>query len=267
MAVIICASATGSPGVTTTALGLALRWPQDVLLADCDRDPAQVVQAGYLRGVDMHNRGLLAVSYAHRENRPLINEVWNQAVPLTQNDEQQRRYLPGFTHPGSAELFIGVWADLGRAFAELAASGVDVIIDIGRIGREGIPRGLLEVADAVLVFTLSSLRSLAALRLHIPALLNSVSTSGGHGEVGLVLVGQGRPYSVNEVATQFELPVWASIAYDPSDALVLSDGAVEPRNYNEGTFTRSLITSAAAISQRIAANAQERWFLGGQNYE
>lgn len=52
MAVIALASATGAPGVSTAALGLALTWPRHVLLADCDREPAQAVQAGYLRGMD-----------------------------------------------------------------------------------------------------------------------------------------------------------------------------------------------------------------------
>ena len=34
MAVITLTSATGAPGVTTAALGLALTWPRDVLLVD-----------------------------------------------------------------------------------------------------------------------------------------------------------------------------------------------------------------------------------------
>ena len=36
MAVIALASASGSPGVTTTALGLALLWPRPVLLVEAD---------------------------------------------------------------------------------------------------------------------------------------------------------------------------------------------------------------------------------------
>ena len=43
MAVLVLCSPVGSPGATTTALGLALGWPRDVLLADCDRDPSQAV--------------------------------------------------------------------------------------------------------------------------------------------------------------------------------------------------------------------------------
>ena len=36
MAVIALTSASGSPGVTTTALGLALLWPRPVLLVEAD---------------------------------------------------------------------------------------------------------------------------------------------------------------------------------------------------------------------------------------
>ena len=36
MAVIVLAGPGGSPGVTTTALALALTWPRGVVLAECD---------------------------------------------------------------------------------------------------------------------------------------------------------------------------------------------------------------------------------------
>ena len=36
MAVVVLASAGHAPGVTTTALGLALTWPRSALLVDAD---------------------------------------------------------------------------------------------------------------------------------------------------------------------------------------------------------------------------------------
>lgn len=75
MAVIVLTSATGSPGVTTTALGLALTWPRHVLLADCDREPGQAVQAGYLRGMDHGGRGLMTLAHLHREGTLLAPEL------------------------------------------------------------------------------------------------------------------------------------------------------------------------------------------------
>ena len=39
MALVLLTSAAGSPGVTTTAVGLARCWPGDTLLVDADRQP------------------------------------------------------------------------------------------------------------------------------------------------------------------------------------------------------------------------------------
>ena len=41
MAVIALGSAAGSPGVTTSALGLALTWPRPVLLIEADPTAAR----------------------------------------------------------------------------------------------------------------------------------------------------------------------------------------------------------------------------------
>ena len=40
MSVIVLTGGPGAPGITTTSLGLALCWPGDVMLSDCDRDPS-----------------------------------------------------------------------------------------------------------------------------------------------------------------------------------------------------------------------------------
>ena len=50
MAVVALASASGSPGVTTTALGLALLWPRPVLLVEADPTGGSGLLAGYFRG-------------------------------------------------------------------------------------------------------------------------------------------------------------------------------------------------------------------------
>ena len=44
MAVYALTSAAGSPGVTTTALGLALEWPNQVLLVDADPVGGSAIQ-------------------------------------------------------------------------------------------------------------------------------------------------------------------------------------------------------------------------------
>lgn len=252
MAVILLTSATGAPGVTTTSLGLALSWPRHVLLADCDREPAQAVQAGYLRGMDHGGRGLMTLAHLHREGNPLAPELWRQTLPLTEDGDIQRRYLPGFTSPGASRLFEHVWPALGEAFEVLDPQGVDVLVDAGRLSTSGLPLGLLSAADAVLLTVRSSLRSLAGARIHLHTLTDQLAALPRQATLGLVIVGPGRPYSAGEIAAQFALPAWAEVPWDPKPAEVLSDGAPEPRRFFEGSFMGRFRADAKAISDRLA---------------
>lgn len=260
MAIIACASVVGSPGVTTTALGLALTWDRDVLLVDADRDPSQAIQAGYLRGADLGGRGLAGLARAHRERRPLHDELTRQSVPLTSDEGVTRRFLPGFAHPGAASVFGQVWPDLAHALSGLGAAGTDVIVDAGRIGRDGLPTPLLIEADAVLVCVRSSLRSLAALRLHLPGLVDQLESLPGHAELGLVVIGESQPYSASEIAKAFGVTVAFTLPHEPGQASVLSDGAVETRRFGEGSLLRSL--RAAASGTRAGVTARAR-LIGG----
>lgn len=258
MALIILASATGSPGVTTTALGLTLNWPRDVLLADCDRDPAQVIQAGYLRGYNFEGRGLLGLSRIHRQGGSLTQDVWLQAAPLSTDQAPRRRFLAGFNHPGAAALFQGVWPALAEAFLELGNAGTDVIVDAGRLGRAGLPAALVTAADAVLVVVRSSLRAVAALRLHLPGLLEQTESLPGHADVGLLVVGDRQPYNGAEIADALHQSVWASIVYDAGAAAVLSDGEPNTRRYQESTLPRSLKATASKLLEQIERSTHER---------
>lgn len=50
MALVTLVSAAGSPGVTTTGLGLALCWPRPVVLVEADPAGSSALAAGYFRG-------------------------------------------------------------------------------------------------------------------------------------------------------------------------------------------------------------------------
>ena len=260
MAVVVCASAVGSPGVTTTALGLALMWDRDVLLVDADRDPSQAIQAGYLRGADLGGRGLAGIARAHRERRSVHDELTSQSVPLTSDDAVSRRFLPGFGHPGAASLFGQVWPDFANGLSALGAAGTDVIVDAGRIGREGLPASLLIEADAVVVCVRSSLPALAALRLHLPGLAEQVEALPGHTDLGLGVIGEGRPYSSPEISKAFGVPVSFTLAFDAAQAAVLSEGAVENRRFGEGSLPRSLRAAASGLRAGITARSR---LIGG----
>lgn len=252
MAVIVLTSAAGSPGVTTTALGLALTWPRHVLLADCDRDPSQAVQAGYLRGMDHGGRGLVALAHLHREGVALAPELWRQTLPLVEQGDKQRRLLPGFTSAGSSRLFEHVWTGLAEAFEALDDQGVDVLVDAGRISVTGLPLGLLTAADVVLVAVRSTLRSLAAARIHLVSLEDQLRSLPTPTPCALAVIGPGRPYSTAEIAAQFGLPAWIEQPWDPKTAGVLSDGEDEPRRFHSGAFMGRFRSEANALSERVS---------------
>lgn len=256
MALITLASATGSPGVTTTALGLALQWPGAVLLADCDRDPSQALQAGYLQGLDLGGRGLVPLTRAHREHRSLAEELWLQTVTFEVGARHERRLLPGFSHPGAAHLFEPIWDGFVDVLAGLDETGTDVIVDAGRIGAQGLPPALVARSDLLLVCTRTSLRALASLRLHLPVLQQQVDLAGGGVDLGLLLVGGGRPYGAGEIEKQFGVAVVHDVAWEPRQAEVFSDGAVPTRQLLGGALVRSYRACASDLAGRVAARRQ-----------
>lgn len=246
MAIIVLASAGGSPGVTATGLGLALTWPRGVLLADCDRHPNQDVLAGYLRGVPAGGRGLSGLAQAYRAQGVDVDaDLLDQTVVLDDNPARLCRYLPGFTHPGSALLFDRYWPRLVSQFDDLQKRQTDVLVDWGRLDADGLPQSLIEHARAVLVLTRSGLPAVASLRLFLPGLTDSLGTTTA---LGLVVVGGGRPYGATEIADQLEVPLVADLPWDPPTAAVFSDGEPAPRRLAERALWRSFHALAVHVS-------------------
>lgn len=252
MSVVVLASASGAPGVTTTALGLALTWPRDVLLLDADRTPSQAIAAGYLRGQSLPSQGLLGVLSAQRERRDLLAEVEEQRVPLPtpptkEGAPAERWFLPGFVHLGAVDAFAGVWASLGEALRE---AEFDTLVDAGRLGLRGLPDDQVRTAHLVAVVTRTSLRSLAALRLYLGPLLDQVDAS----RVGLVLVGPGRPYPAHEIAAQFGVPVVAEIGWHPRPADELGEGVPLGNRWHSTALARAYATAAQRLVGQLDAD-------------
>lgn len=253
MSLIVLTSATGAPGLTTTALGLALTWPRDVLLVDADRTPAQSVAAGYLRGQSLSSQGLLGVMNAHRERRDVLDEVVTQRVPLpeppTKSDAPgpSRHFLPGFLHLSAVDSFAGAWGPLAEA---LRHGDADALADAGRMGHRGLSDDLVRASDLVAVVTRTSLRSLAALRFYLSALLEQADAR----RVGLLLVGPGRPYAAHEIAEQFGVPVLAEIAWQPAPADELCEGVPLGARWHRTPLARSYGQAARVLTARLDAD-------------
>lgn len=251
MAILLLASSSGAPGVTTLGVGLTLTWPRSSLLADCDPGAHQAVLAGFLTGTSADGKGLLRVAEAHRDRRPLIEVVLDQSVPLSDDQAASRRFLPGFGRPSSAAMFAGVWPELAEAFAALDDHGVDVIVDAGRIAPSGLPSALVERAELTALVLRSDLRSIVSARMHLLALRDHPRLRASQRSLGLILVGAGRPYSAREIGKSLGAPVIAEIADDPANARHLSDGAPRPARFDGSRLARSLHTTAGLLSGRF----------------
>lgn len=240
MALLVLTSAAGSPGVTTLALGLALTWPRSVILVDADPGAHQAVLAGFLGGRVRTGKGLQRVAEAHRDRRPLREVVSDQTIDLSDDATTARRLLPGFVRPANAALFGPVWPDLADTFSRLDLTGIDVIVDAGRIGPTGLPQPLVERADLCALLVRSSLRALAAARAAAGTLAEQGRLSGGSDNVGAIVVGPDRPYGRREIAKLLNLPALTAVPDDPASASSLVDGARRARRFDSAPLPKAL---------------------------
>ena len=251
MAILVLTSCSGAPGVTTLAVGLALTWPRPVLLADADPGASQAVLAGYLAGRSAHGKGLLRVAEAHRDRRNLREAVVDQCLSLADAgaDGDRRLFLPGFSRPGSAAHFAGVWEDLAETFDRLGDVDLDVLVDAGRLGPLGLPQALLERSALTLVALGSSLRSVMAARVQLPVLTDaSRAGSGIRGRTGLVVVNEGRPYGAAEIGKALGTEVLGRLPYDPDSAAHFSDGAPQHRKFATAPLVRAVRGAASTFA-------------------
>lgn len=272
MTLVLLCSAAGAPGVTTTALAMTLTWPGDAMLVDADRNATQSILAGFLRGADAGGRGLTALARTHRERRSIAEELPANCLPLTDGDAPRRTLLPGFSQSGSATLFQSAWPELAENLRRLSRTDTAVIVDAGRVG-EGVPGPLLAAADATLLLTGSSLRALAATRIQLAAIQQRRAQLSNDGHLGLVLVGEGNPYSSKEIEHSFGVKVWGVLPHDARSAAVWSEGEPSTRRQRNGPLVRSITALVSKITaegrgrngdRRAAHPGDDGWSRTGQ---
>ena len=251
MAVVTLVSAAGSPGVSTTALGMALTWPRPVLLVEADPSGSSAILAGYLRGTSDHV-GLVDLVMAHRSG--LLSEALPRMVMRLDGEQGRVSVLVGSRSHDQAAGLARLWEPLVGVLRELSADGQDVIVDAGRLGLASWPRPLVAHSDVTALVTRSSLPALVAARSWAAALAEDVLP--GH-EARLLMVGEGRPYGVGEAARTLGLSSLAGIEWDPARAAVFSEGAAKPkpRFGGEAAADRSFEQSGYVASLRGAGAA------------
>jgi hypothetical protein len=258
MAVIALTSASGSPGVTTTALGWALSRGRPTVLVDADPTGGASMLAGYLRGQMVPPDALLELSAAQQQGR------LRAALPsLTMSlPDSQVGLVPGTRSHAQARGLVGLWEPLLAAFKALEGTGQDVIVDVGRLGLAGSPTPLLHGADLALVACRADLVSLSGLRSWLATLHTELEEVGAGSCLGVLLIGPGRPYSEAEVGKVLApvcggtSPVLASVVFDPKAAAAFSAGA-QVRRLESSRLVRSLRSLDDAARKRVASNTHD----------
>lgn len=248
MALIALASASGSPGVTTTAMGLALAWPRPVLLVEADPTGGSGLLAGYFRGTREYTAGLIELALTAHHLADAVAEV---ATPI---DGTGVSFIAGTRSHTQAAALKDLWAPLADVLVELEATGQDVIVDAGRLGLHGSPEPVLDAADLALLVTRTSLPHLSALR-------SRAETFGRPAldwhQPGILLIGEGQPYNARDVAAAVNLPVIGSLPDDTASAAVFSHGIPPTKRFDTSPLARGLTATIAAIHARITGRRTE----------
>lgn len=250
MALMVLTSASGSPGVTTTALGLALCWPRPSLLVEADPSGGSGILAGYFHGDVAPVGGLIDLALAHRDGA-LDDAIAAATMPIPGTAVQ---LLPGIRGHTQARSMIPLWQPLTGALQALERTGQDVIVDAGRLGLTGCPEPLIHGADLTLLLTRTTLPALAGARSWAQSLREQFERHGAGPNLGVLLVGDGQPYRAREVAKVLQIPVTAVLAWDESAAAVFSRGATAPKRFASSALLRGLRAAAAAIQAVLATN-------------
>ncbi|ACZ29877.1 hypothetical protein Xcel_0843 [Xylanimonas cellulosilytica DSM 15894] len=248
MTVIALCSAKGAPGVSTTALGLAMVWPRPVLFVEADPSGGNWLLAGFFRGAREYDDGLVELAISPLATADALRDVVH---PFPHSSAS---FVLGVQNHAQAGGLRPLWQPLAEALGDLDAQGQDVIVDAGQLGLQGSPDPLLAWADLTLLVARTSLSSLSGARSRAGEL--GAPTSAWR-QAGLLLVGEGRPYGAKDAARSLGLPVVATVAFDAAAAAVYADGATPPRRFDQGPYVRSLRAAADRISAAITRRREE----------
>jgi hypothetical protein len=244
MSMYALVSAGGAPGVTTTALAMALAWPRPVVVAECDPSGGDIL-AGLFAGHLVAPRGLLGAAFmAGRGAAAVSAEIKAQLAPL--GGRAGAMFLAGLSDPRQAPGLASAWPAIAAALASMNA---DVIADCGRLdGGSALPAEVLAESSAVVMVLRPTLRQVAAASPRIEMLAQIL---GSPERAGLLLLGD-RGHAAAEIAATLGVPVLATLPLDAKTARVLSDGD----GRRTGLSGRPLMRAARIAARAISAARQ-----------
>lgn len=258
--IIVLASASGSPGVSTSVTGLALAWPRPVLVVEADPTGASAMLTGYMQQYAPQGiPGLMDLAVQHSQTGQLPDLM----ATSVQVPNSQIRLISGIRNHRHSASIQALWAPFLDALQTMSQAGVDVLIDLGRLGLSGTPTRVIDAADLVLLTTRSTIPALVPANNWARDLEQRLGRDSGR--LGLLVIAPGRPESTTSIEKALKLPVVATLPMDPTAAEVFSNGAKPERRFERSPLYRSLPPAVGAI-QTHCRNAQ-RMLLGEEDGE
>jgi hypothetical protein len=243
MLISVC-SLGGAPGVTTSALALAARWPRPAhpVVVECDPSGGSLAMRFGLNSAP----GLVSLAAAAR-NDGSTGLLWSHSQPLS-NELSVVAAPPG---GGFAQAALAALLDSRRdavSVLRVAAALADstVIVDCGRLDQTSPAMAVARESDRLVLLVRPRADELAA----VAASLSLVDLWAMR--PSLVLVGTGYPAA--EVTRTLGVPVLASIPWDVKGARALS-GQAGPRR----APARSRLGRAAHQIANALATASSTW--------
>ena len=261
MATTLMLSLSGSPGVTTTAVGLTEAWDRNVVLIEADTSKSSSVLPGYLLGqVPWPGKNLVNLAVAWGQHGQITHhDLWAQLHPLNPGDGQEatKQLLPGLKEPRQQVNLGRVWPDLAQAAQRLDSAGTDVLIDAGQWQPGDQREALLQAADLVILIARPTLPDAFAALNRLEELRDVLKSVGHAGHLRLVTVqtlhsGQ----SSDDFARTLQLPLMAQLPEDPESAAVWSYGAPPALRHHKKPLPKALghlVTSIQAATRDTRA--------------
>lgn len=173
MAVYAFTSFSGSPGVTTTLVAWATSSTTPTLLVEADVTGGSPILAGRLRSQVRHAKSLLSLLSRDQEDQEgwLAEALRSQRVPLP-GASADSHLIPTIAEHGQARLLDSAWSRIFAALEWLSKdTGIEVLIDLGRVGAHGTPVSqALTQTDALVVMSRTTLPALVSTLNNLPAL-------------------------------------------------------------------------------------------------
>lgn len=244
MTVLVFGSAKGSPGVTTTVLALAARWPEHREPFVVEADPNGGDMVARLASLEGDTGGLRdtpsTVQLAAASRRGLNStSLLEHSQRLPGLGEVRALLSPASAFASTTALVELVNADLAGHLAGLSSH--DVLVDAGTIHPASPALTVLRSVRWLNVVARPTLESI----LHTRELVTAVGAMGVRCSV--VVIGD-RPYSPIDVAEATGTHLLGSLPSDPIGAAALAGEARSPKILGRSR----LIRSAAVIASSLA---------------